>query len=210
MSVKPQNCYFFEPERKLLADLPALPQLCCASQPLSAENDSFLYASYCSQRIIVQWLSAPRNQVRSNNTCGTGEKVDMSQEKNSTKGRVLLVDDDKIIRIKATKMLEQCGCDVTTAENGWDAVTQLEDVKPDLILLDITMEPMDGFKTLTLIRASRGEFRDTPVVMLSSHDDVFTMGKSKDRGCSAYLEKPLEMEALQQILQQFLAVREAS
>jgi twitching motility two-component system response regulator PilG len=141
---------------------------------------------------------------------GTGEKLDMSQEKNSTRGKVLLVDDDKIIRIKATKMLEQCGCDVTTAENGWDAVTQLEDVKPDLILLDITMEPMDGFKTLTLIRASRGEFRDTPVVMLSSHDDVFTMGKSKDRGCSAYLEKPLEMEALQQILQQFLAVREAS
>ncbi len=134
----------------------------------------------------------------------------MSQENNGTKGRVLLVDDDKIIRIKGTKMLEQCGCEVVTAENGWDAVTQLEDVKPDLILLDITMEPMDGFKTLTLIRASKGEFKDTPVVMLSSHDDVFTMGKSKDRGCSAYLEKPLEMESLQQILQEFLTVREAS
>lgn len=134
----------------------------------------------------------------------------MSQQNSGAKGKVLLVDDDKIIRIKATKMLEQYGCEVATAENGWDAVTQLEDVKPDLILLDITMEPMDGFKTLTLIRASRGEFKDTPVVMLSSHDDVFTMGKSKDRGCSAYLEKPLEPEALQQILQEFLTVREAS
>ena len=134
----------------------------------------------------------------------------MSQEQKSSKGRVLLVDDDKIIRIKGTKMLEQCGCEVVTAENGWDAVTQLEDVKPDLILLDITMEPMDGFKTLTLIRASKGEFKDTPVVMLSSHDDVFTMGKSKDRGCSAYLEKPLEMESLQQVLQEFITVREAS
>lgn len=134
----------------------------------------------------------------------------MPQEHNSMKGRVLLVDDDKIIRIKATRMLEECGCDVATAENGWDAVTQLDDVKPNLILLDITMEPLDGFKTLTLIRASRGEFKDVPVVMLSSHDDVFTMGKSKDRGCSAYLEKPLEMEALQQILREFLAVREAS
>jgi twitching motility two-component system response regulator PilG len=140
----------------------------------------------------------------------TAEKEKMSQEINSTKGRVLLVDDDKIIRIKASKMLEQCGCEVKTAENGWDAVTQLEDVKPDLILLDITMEPMDGFKTLTLIRASKGEFRDTPVVMLSSHDDVFTMGKSKDRGCSAYLEKPLEMEALQHVLREFLSIREAS
>ncbi|MCX2980423.1 response regulator [Halieaceae bacterium IMCC14734] len=134
----------------------------------------------------------------------------MPQEHNSMKGRVLLVDDDKIIRIKATRMLEECGCDVATAENGWDAVTQLDDVKPNLILLDITMEPLDGFKTLTLIRASRGEFKDVPVVMLSSHDDVFTMGKSKDRGCSAYLEKPLEMEALRQILGEFLAVREAS
>jgi twitching motility two-component system response regulator PilG len=140
----------------------------------------------------------------------TAEKEKMSQENNSTKGRVLLVDDDKIIRIKASKMLEQCGCEVKTAENGWDAVTQLEDVKPDLILLDITMEPMDGFKTLTLIRASKGEFKDTPVVMLSSHDDVFTMGKSKDRGCSAYLEKPLEMEALQHVLREFLSIREAS
>ena len=134
----------------------------------------------------------------------------MSQQNTGAKGKVLLVDDDRIIRAKATKMLEKCGCEAVTAENGWDAVTQLEDVKPDLILLDITMEPMDGFKTLTLIRASRGEFKDTPVVMLSSHDDVFTMGKSKDRGCSAYLEKPLEMEALQQILQEFLTVREAS
>ncbi len=134
----------------------------------------------------------------------------MAQDQSGTKGRVMLVDDDKIIRIKATKMLESCGCEVATAENGWDAVTQLEDVKPDLILLDITMEPMDGFKTLTLIRASRGEFKDTPVVMLSSHDDVFTMGKSKDRGCSAYLEKPLEMETLQQILHEFLTVRQAS
>ena len=134
----------------------------------------------------------------------------MSQQISGVKGKVLLVDDDKIIRTKATKMLEQCGCEVVTAENGWDAVTQLEDVKPNLVLLDITMEPLDGFKTLTLIRASKGEFRETPVVMLSSHDDVFTMGKSKDRGCSAYLEKPLEMEALQQILQEFLAVREAS
>ena len=140
----------------------------------------------------------------------TGEKEKMSQQISGVKGKVLLVDDDKIIRTKATKMLEQCGCEVVTAENGWDAVTQLEDVKPNLVLLDITMEPLDGFKTLTLIRASKGEFRETPVVMLSSHDDVFTMGKSKDRGCSAYLEKPLEMEALQQILQEFLAVREAS
>jgi twitching motility two-component system response regulator PilG len=133
----------------------------------------------------------------------------MSHEQNRPKRRVLLVDDDKIIRIKAGRMLESCGCEVVTAENGWEAVTKLEDVKPDLILLDITMEPLDGFKTLTLIRASRGDFKDTPVVMLSSHDDVFTMGKSKDRGCSAYLEKPLDMEALKQVLKDFLAIRVA-
>lgn len=133
----------------------------------------------------------------------------MSQEQNGTKRRVLLVDDDKIIRIKASNMLEKCGCEVDTAENGWEAVTKLEDIKPDLILLDITMEPLDGFKTLTLIRASKGEFKDTPVVMLSSHDDVFTMGKSKDRGCSAYLEKPLDMEALKEVLQEFLSIKVA-
>lgn len=134
----------------------------------------------------------------------------MAQEQNSQKPRVLLVDDDRIVRLKASKMLEQCGCDVSTAENGWDAVTQLEDVKPDLVLLDITMEPLDGFKTLTLIRASKGEFRDTPVVMLSSHDDVFTMGKSKDRGSSAYLEKPLDMNALKQVLREFLSIQVAA
>ena len=133
----------------------------------------------------------------------------MPLEQKSQKRRVLLVDDDKIIRLKATKMLVQCGCEVSTAENGWDAVTQLDDVKPDLILLDITMEPLDGFKTLTLIRASRGDFKDTPVVMLSSHDDVFTMGKSKDRGCSAYLEKPLDMDALKQVLKDFLSIQVA-
>ncbi|TGD72087.1 response regulator [Mangrovimicrobium sediminis] len=133
----------------------------------------------------------------------------MAQEPDKRGRRVLIVDDDKIVRLKAAKMLEECGCEAVAAVSGWDALTRLEDIKPDLILLDITMEPLDGFKTLTLIRASKEEYANIPVVMLSSHDDVFTIGKSRDRGCSAYLDKPLEMQDLKQVLAEFLSVRAA-
>ncbi len=133
----------------------------------------------------------------------------MAQEQTHSGQRVLLVDDDKTIRLVASEMLRQCGCEVETAASGWDALTRLAEIKPDLILLDITMEPLDGFKTLTLIRASRDGYADIPVVMLSSHDDVFSIGKSRDLGCSAYLDKPLKMAALRQVLSELLDTRAA-
>ncbi len=131
----------------------------------------------------------------------------MAQDQPNRKPLVLVVDDDKIIRLKASRMLEQCGCEAQTAISGWDAMTRLAEIKPDLILLDITMQPLDGFKTLTLIRASKDGFANTPVAMLSSHDDVFNIGKARSLGCSAYLEKPLDLQALQNVLHELLAIR---
>ncbi|MFV8817205.1 response regulator [Haliea sp. E17] len=131
----------------------------------------------------------------------------MSKEQTSQRPRVLVVDDDETILAKATQMLEQLGYETATASSGWDAVTRLDTTRPDLILLDITMQPLDGFKTLTLIRASKEGFADIPVAMLSSHDDVFNIGKARSLGCSAYLEKPLELQELKAVLRELLTVR---
>ncbi len=133
----------------------------------------------------------------------------MVQEEHKPKSKVLVVDDDKTILVKVSQMLEECGCEAATASSGWDAVTRLVDVAPDLVLLDITMQPLDGFKTLTLIRANKEGFADIPVVMLSSHDDVFNIGKARSLGCSEYLEKPLELPELKRILRALIPSRAA-
>lgn len=69
MSAKQQNYDFLEAERKLLAGPVVLPQLCCASEAVFAENGSFSFPRCCLQRILVQWLSVPGNRVRSIYAC---------------------------------------------------------------------------------------------------------------------------------------------
>jgi signal transduction histidine kinase/CheY-like chemotaxis protein len=85
------------------------------------------------------------------------------------RGRILLVDDDDMVRHQMRLQLQHSGWDISEAENGRIALTRLEEARPDAIILDLIMPEMDGFEFLEEMRR-RSEWRDIPVVVVTSKD----------------------------------------
>jgi len=109
--------------------------------------------------------------------------------------RILVVDDSATIRRSAETMLAKDGCEVITAENGFEALSKITRHKPDLIFVDIMMPRLDGYQTCAIIK-NNAEFRDTPVVMLTSKDGLFDMARGRVVGSDQYLTKPFTREEL--------------
>ena len=81
---------------------------------------------------------------------------------------IMIVDDSVTVRKVTSRLLERQGYDdVITAKDGVDAIEQLENVKPDLMLLDIEMPRMDGFEVTNLVRHHEIH-RDLPIIMITS------------------------------------------
>ena len=123
----------------------------------------------------------------------TAEETQISA--NSKKLRILIVDDSATIRRSAENMLANEGCTVFTAENGFEALSKITRHQPDLIFVDIMMPRLDGYQTCAIIK-NNAEFRDTPVVMLTSKDGLFDMARGRVVGSDQYLTKPFTREEL--------------
>ena len=108
---------------------------------------------------------------------------------------VLVVDDSATIRRSAETMLANEGYNVVTAENGFEALSKITRHHPDLIFVDIMMPRLDGYQTCAIIK-NNSEFRDTPVVMLTSKDGLFDMARGRVVGSDQYLTKPFTREEL--------------
>jgi len=109
--------------------------------------------------------------------------------------RILVVDDSATIRRSAETMLANDGCEIITAENGFEALSKITRHHPDLIFVDIMMPRLDGYQTCAIIK-NNAEFRDTPVVMLTSKDGLFDMARGRVVGSDQYLTKPFTREEL--------------
>ena len=109
--------------------------------------------------------------------------------------RILIVDDSATIRRSAETMLANEGCEVITAENGFEALSKITRHHPDLIFVDIMMPRLDGYQTCAIIK-NNADFRETPVVMLTSKDGLFDMARGRVVGSDQYLTKPFTREEL--------------
>jgi len=125
------------------------------------------------------------------------ESPEKDREKGSESKKlcVLVVDDSATIRRSAETMLTNEGCEVITAENGFEALSKVTQHHPDLIFVDIMMPRLDGYQTCAIIK-NNSEFRDTPVVMLTSKDGLFDMARGRVVGSDLYLTKPFTREEL--------------
>ncbi len=109
--------------------------------------------------------------------------------------KVMVIDDSKTIRRTAETLLKKEGCDVITVDNGYEALSQISDLEPHIIFVDIMMPRLDGYKTCALIKMNN-EHKSTPVVMLSSKDGLFDKAKGRVVGAEEYLTKPFTKEEL--------------
>jgi len=107
----------------------------------------------------------------------------------SKKLRILVIDDSATIRRSAETMLVNEGYEVITAENGFEALSKITRDHPDLIFVDIMMPRLDGYQTCAIIK-NNPDFRNTPVVMLTSKDGLFDMARGRVVGSDQYLTKP--------------------
>ncbi|MDP3796631.1 MAG: response regulator [Polaromonas sp.] len=115
--------------------------------------------------------------------------------------RVLVVDDSNTIRRSAEIFLKQGGHEVLLAEDGFDALSKVNDYEPDLIFCDILMPRLDGYQTCAIIKRN-AKFSGVPIVMLSSKDGVFDKARGRMVGSQDYLTKPFTKDQLLQTVQE--------
>ena len=120
--------------------------------------------------------------------------------------KVLVIDDSNTIRRSAEIFLKQGGHEVLLAEDGYDALSKVNDHQPHLIFCDILMPRLDGYQTCAIIKRN-ARFAGVPVVMLSSKDGVFDKARGRMVGSEDYLTKPFTKDQLLQTVQQFGAAQ---
>lgn len=109
--------------------------------------------------------------------------------------KIMVIDDSQTIRSSAEKLLSDLGHEVAVAENGYEALSRIVDLKPDLIFLDIMMPKLDGYQTCALVKHNQ-DFKDIPIIMLSSKDGVYDKAKARVVGANDFISKPFTGEDL--------------
>jgi len=116
---------------------------------------------------------------------------------------VLVVEDSGVTRKIIVRTLTGLGCKVIEAEDGLDALSQLAGEKPDLVLLDLILPKMDGYKVLEMMKR-KDDYKDIPVIILTSRDSLMDKLKGKMSATDEYLTKPFKASQLQEKVQKYL------
>jgi CheY-like chemotaxis protein len=119
--------------------------------------------------------------------------------------RVLLVEDFEDSRFSLSKLLEIEGYEVLEAGDGAQAVDMAINSKPDLILMDLSLPIIDGLSATKQIRENAA-MNSVPIIALSAHDLIEFQVKARDAGCTDYVTKPVDFNALMTMLAKYLPV----
>ncbi|MGE0671708.1 MAG: response regulator [Methylibium sp.] len=110
----------------------------------------------------------------------------------SSKGKILVVDDDRLVLATLTHGLSAAGYAVVDADNGDDAILEARTRRPDLALLDIRMEGKSGFDVAAYLR----EHGSVPFMFLSAFSDAATVAQVRALGALDHLIKPVDMRQI--------------
>lgn len=110
-------------------------------------------------------------------------------------GRLLIIDDDSLVRLLASESLKASGFEVNEAVDGPSGFAQIEQCRPDLVLLDVMMPGMDGYEVCRALR-ERPHLARTPVIMLTGLDDTASIERAYESGATDFISKPLNAALL--------------
>ncbi|MCL6414133.1 Hpt domain-containing protein [Aestuariirhabdus sp. Z084] len=122
---------------------------------------------------------------------------------------VMVVDDSVTVRKVTSRLLERQGFDVLLAKDGMDAVSQLQDKKPDVMLLDIEMPRMDGFEVASTVK-NDSRLHDIPIIMITSRTGEKHRERAFSLGVEEYLGKPFQEADLLATINKLLNADEQS
>ncbi|MFQ6613893.1 MAG: response regulator transcription factor [Fidelibacterota bacterium] len=109
--------------------------------------------------------------------------------------RILVVDDDPNIVNLIRAFLTKIGFEIMEANDGLDGLQKARTEKPDLIILDVMLPKLDGFKLSRLLKFDE-TFQNTPILMLTAKSDEKDERTGKAMGADAYLTKPFKNQQL--------------
>ena len=111
------------------------------------------------------------------------------------KSRVLVVDDDMMLRLLMRESLEQAGFQVIEAEDGSKALQCFVETPPEIVLMDVVMPNMDGYAACAALRRlPHGQ--DTPILMVTGHNDVESVHRAFEVGATDFQAKPINWALL--------------
>jgi twitching motility two-component system response regulator PilG len=182
-------------------------------EALDALNDAYLYLEPEQERPLPETPALaplppdPQTPARTTSELPSFADQICQPEVHGDQRTVLVVDDSATIRKLVSVTLSRYGYRVAEASNGMEALARMNEVVPDLILLDITMPQMDGYQLCRLIKGN-DLTKAVPVVMLSGKDGFFDKMRGRMVGASEYLTKPFEPHLLLQTVDKHCALRE--
>ncbi len=154
---------------------------------------------------VQQEVEMPTAVAESNQS---GKPVS-GEERSSSQSLILAVDDSPTVRKLVSLTLGANGFEVLTAADGIEALNILSDTLPDLILCDINMPRLGGYKLCKFVKKHE-RTQSIPVVMLSGKDGVFDKMRGKLSGCDDFISKPFESEELVAKIREHLEVKVSS
>ncbi len=118
---------------------------------------------------------------------------------------VLLVEDNKVNQLVVVALFKRLGITLHLANNGEEGVARVEELKPNLVLMDIHMPVMDGLKATRLLRQNPA-YRDLPIIAMSADAFEEQQAEARTAGMNDYTTKPIEFDRLIQLLSYYLEV----
>jgi DNA-binding response OmpR family regulator len=120
--------------------------------------------------------------------------------------RILVVDDDKYIRRLVRTLLEAEGMECHEAEDGFEALSTARELHPDLIILDVMLPGLDGYKISRLLKFDE-KFADIPIIMVTSRRNPADKEAGYYTGADLYITKPFDPEELVEAVRKVLSLR---
>ena len=122
---------------------------------------------------------------------------------------ILVVDDDKFMRIQLRRAMELVGYKVAEANDGEEALAAYTRLDPDIVLLDAMMPVMDGFSCCSQLQTLPGGDR-TPVLMITALEDQESVDQAFEAGATDYITKPIHWAVLRQRVRRLLQASQAA
>jgi len=117
--------------------------------------------------------------------------------------KILLVEDEKVLIETVTLRLQANGYEVISASDGFEGLEKAKKEKPDLIILDLMLPKMDGYKVCGLLKADT-RYNKIPIIMFTARAQESDKKMGKEVGADAYITKPFEPQALLEKIHQLL------
>ena len=120
---------------------------------------------------------------------------------------VLVAEDDTDIRLMMVMLLRMKGYKTAEARDGQETLEVAQELRPDLILVDLQLPRLNGFGVARFVRQHE-TLRHVPIVVVSAHDPAKHRALALAAGCNAYVQKPIDFDGLDGLILDLLASRQ--